>query len=328
MSPVALSTTSAGCSPLAITFSPTSSARAAVPSAAVTRPASASPVAASPAPATSTALTRPGCSRSRCRRDSGTNSARTGACVGASENSPSRSTPSTRRTISRSARLVSSRRPWSTPDGMADGTCTRTTSASPALAPSSSASTGLMNASLPAGPLTPGTAVEPPEAIVNAEYAHRPGAPPARRVGHDRVEGDERHRRPDRPARTAQVVSERLPHERRAGEEDVGGPEAVEGEPAKARPHGVAHEQRACEHRYCDGGADHDGEVGAPEPGQVAQDERADAHPARSTRCPSDRSKRRGIRAASSALCVTTTRIVSRARCKSNRIAATASADR
>jgi hypothetical protein len=151
-SPLWLSTTS-GLLPL--TFNPTSSACAARARAFVIADASRWPVSGT-RPDTRTTLARSGCSRSRCNRASGTKSARTGAWVSASENSPRRSGASTSRTVTRRARLMSSRRPCRTPDGMAEGFCTRTTNASPTDAPSSSASVGLASASLAAGPRMPG----------------------------------------------------------------------------------------------------------------------------------------------------------------------------
>ena len=92
---------------------------------------------------------RPSWPSARCRTGSGTKAALTADERGRSESSPRLARGTTPRTVSRSARDGSSRRPKSELAGMSAADCRRTRIASPGAEPSSSASASLTSASRP-----------------------------------------------------------------------------------------------------------------------------------------------------------------------------------
>ena len=155
-----------------------------------------------------------------------------------------------------------------------------------------------------------GDAVERPEARVDPPHVDRRRAPARGGLDHDAAHRQQR----DRGAgRRREPLGEGRREGACADDRHVGFSDASQGERPQARAHRVADEQRARQHRDRHGDSEHDRGVRRAMVDEAAENQRPQPHQAGSSRRPSMR-RRCGRRAASSALCVTSTSTLGSAR--------------
>ena len=195
-------------------------------------------------------------------------------------------------------------------------------------APISEASARLMNTPRASGPSPARDVMKLPEPIVDAVDldARRPSAARLIRdeARHDRDRSNAGERRRERRI-LMDLVRQRLAEEPGRHDDPVHATEPQQHQVAKAAADGIAHEQRAGQHRHRGRDPDDNREVRTPVVAQAGHDQAAGGHWRRSL--VSTRSKRIGNRAASALLWVTTMRMVFCWRCSSSSSVATFSAE-